>query len=376
MAFIQRWGFFILVALLLYLARGIITPFVVAVILAYIFSPLVDTVEERLHAPRILVIFGLYVLIIAGIVLAIYTISGQLNKELDGLRKQGPDIIGNVVQQFTGGNDITLFGATVTGRQIAEGLNSTVQDFLQQPTGALDVAKSVAEGLLNTVLMLLVMFYLLFDWHRIGGFMIRFVPADRRARITEIWGNIQRVLGFYLRGQILLIILMSLVMFLILDFVFGLPFALPIGILSGFLEIIPLVGPAIAAATAAVVALATPSLGFGGALWILLTYLIIRQLEDQVVMPLVVGRAVHLHPIITTFAVLAGGSIAGLLGTLLAVPIAAAANVVFDNVYPRVDSEGEPLHAEPMLGRAVNFARRRTAGRNQRVANIKGDDGK
>src|SRR5690242_10796000 len=134
--FVQRWGFFILAFILLYLARGIITPFILAAILAYIFSPLVDTVEQRLHTPRIVVILGLYVIIIGGMVLAVTLLSGQLTKELDALHKQGPDIVANAVQQFTGGNDITLFGTTVTARQIAEGINSSIHDFLQQPTGA------------------------------------------------------------------------------------------------------------------------------------------------------------------------------------------------------------------------------------------------
>ncbi len=371
MTFAQRWGFFILAALLLYMARGIITPFILAAILAYIFSPLVDSIQGRVHVPRALIILGLYIVLIGGLALAISLLSGRLSKEINDLGKQGPDIVSNAVQQMTGGNDITLLGTTVTAQQLADGINNSVHDFLQQPSGALNIARSIAEGLLNAVLMLLVMFYMLLDGKRLGGALLRFVPEERRAGISDIAGNIHRVLGFYLRGQMLLIVLMSLVMFLILNFVFGLRYALPIAILSGFLEIIPLVGPAIAASVAAVVALATPALGIGGAIWILVTYLIVRQLEDQVVMPLVVGRAVHLHPIVTTFAVLAGGSIAGLLGTLLAIPAAAAANVVMNYAYPPLPSEDGTAQPQPTLGRIVNFARQRTAGRNQRIAQVK-----
>ncbi len=371
MTFAQRWGFFILAAILLYLARGIITPFILAAILAYIFSPLVDTIQERIHVPRALIILGLYVVFIVGLVLAVSLLSGRLSKEINDLGKQGPDIVSNAVQQFTGGSDITLLGATVTAQQLADGINNSVHDFLQQPAGALNIARSVAEGLLNAVLMLLVMFYMLLDGKRLGAALLRFVPEDNRTRISSIAGNIHRVLGFYLRGQLLLIVLMSLVMFLILHFLFGLRYALPIAILSGFLEIIPLIGPAVAASVAAVVALATPSLGIGGAIWILVTYLIVRQLEDQVVMPLVVGRAVHLHPIVTTFAVLAGGSIAGLLGTLLAIPAAAAVNVVMNYVYPPLPSDDEVAQPQPTLGRMVNFARQRTTGHNQQAAAIK-----
>ncbi len=361
MTFVQRWGFFILAALLLYLARGIITPFILAAILAYIFSPLVDSLQQRIHAPRILVVLGFYIVLVGGLVLLGYLISGQLADELDALRQQGPDIVGNIVQQFTGGKDITLFGNTITPVQVTKAINQSIHDFAQTPSGALGIGKSVVEGLLNFILMLLVMFYMLLDGKRLGTALLRFVPEDRREHISTIAGNIHRVLGFYLRGQLLLILLVSVVMYLILHFIFGLRYALPIAILSGFLEIIPLVGPALAASVAAIVALAT--LGLGAAAWILITYFIVRQIEDQVVMPLVVGRAVHLHPIITTFAVLAGGAIAGLLGTFLAVPVAAAINVVMNYVYPPPTVEQEPGQAQP-----INFARQRTSRRNPPVA--------
>ncbi len=366
MTFIQRWSFFIIALILLYMVRGIITPFVIAAILAYLFSPLIDQVLERIHIPRIVAVLAFYVILIGALVVGVTLLSGRLATEVTQLRQQGPDIVSNAVQQFTGGRDIDLFGNTVTPNQIANALNQSVQDFMQTPTGALAVAKSVAEGLLNGILMLLVMFYLLLDGKKMAAAMLRFVPADRRDHVSTIMDDIHKVLGFYLRGQLLLILLVSVVMYLILSLAFNLPFALPIAILSGFLEIIPLVGPALAASIAAIIALATPYLGIGGALWILLTYFIVRQIEDQVVMPLVVGRAVHLHPIITTFAVLAGGAIAGLLGTLLAVPIAAAVNVVANYAFPPLSDEHSDT-PQPLLGRAISLARR-TAGRNQRLA--------
>jgi predicted PurR-regulated permease PerM len=110
-----------------------------------------------------------------------------------------------------------------------------------------------------------------------------------------------------------------------------LPYALGIAILTGLLEIIPLIGPLIATAIAAIDAFAHGGLQLS--LIVIAIYFVIRQVEDQVVMPQVIGRAVHLHPVVTIFAVLVGVSAFGILGGLLGVPVAAAINVVYREFY-------------------------------------------
>jgi predicted PurR-regulated permease PerM len=172
--------------------------------------------------------------------------------------------------------------------------------------------------------------------------VLRFVPLEYRARVETLSAEIHRVLGRYLRGQLVLIALMATVTFVVLEWVFHLPYALWIAILTGFLEVIPLVGPVTAGAIACLVGFAQG--GLGEAAGLAVAYLILRQTEDQLVMPQVVGRAVHVHPLVTIFAVLAGERIAGVLGMILAVPTAAAIKVVLDYAYPHgaVAPEAEP----------------------------------
>ena len=122
--------------------------------------------------------------------------------------------------------------------------------------------------------------------------------------------------------------------------------------LSGVLEIVPLVGPIIAAALAGTVTFARH--GTDTTIVVLIAYLIVRQVEDQVVMPLVIGRAVHLHPVVTIFAVLLGLSAWGVLGGLLGVPVAAALNVTLHELYPEETrggaDEGAPADARAYAG--------------------------
>jgi predicted PurR-regulated permease PerM len=105
-----------------------------------------------------------------------------------------------------------------------------------------------------------------------------------------------------------------------------------VAILTGILEIIPVVGPITAGAIAATIGFSQG--GASQAAAIAIVYFVLRQVEDQLVMPIVVGRAVHIHPLVTIFAVLVGEKIAGVLGMILAVPIAATLKVILDYAYP------------------------------------------
>jgi predicted PurR-regulated permease PerM len=148
------------------------------------------------------------------------------------------------------------------------------------------------------------------------------------------------VLGRYLRGQLVLIVLMSSVTFIVLEWAFRLPYALWVGILTGILEVIPLIGPIAAGTIACTVGFSQGGPNEAAALAV--TYLVLRQIEDQLVMPIIVGRAVHVHPLVTIFAVLTGEKIAGVLGMILAVPITAALKVVVDYAY-RTEAPPAPL---------------------------------
>jgi predicted PurR-regulated permease PerM len=214
---------------------------------------------------------------------------------------------------------------------------------------------------LQTVLALIVTFYLLLDGRRFGQFALRFLDRSQRADALRIGHRIHVVLGRWLRGQLLLIGLVAVVLYVILGPILGVPYALALAILSGAFEIIPLVGPIIAAGLAGTVAFATR--GPDTMIVVLVVYLVVRQIEDQIVMPLVIGRAVHLHPVVTIFAVLVGLSVWGVLGGLLGVPVAAALNVTLHELYPEESghrTEGEGRH--PIPGRLTIRRAKASAG--------------
>lgn len=327
----ERWAVLILAAALLLLVRRILPPFVVAAVIAYVVSPAVAMLRGR-GVPRALAATLVFLAVLAPLIVTAALAGPGLVSQTRELISSGPDLIENVLLQVIGPQPLQLFGAEVAPRSVAVRIVASVRDALGHPADAFHAAEQVVESVVNLVLTLLAIFYFLLDGHRLGQFLLRFVPTDQQPHVLAVAPRIHRVLGRFLGGQALLVGLMSAVTFLVLHFVFHLRFALPIAIASGFLEVIPVVGPISAGAIACVVALGQD--GVALAVWVALAYLILRQVEDQFVMPLVVGRVVHLHPLVTIFAVLAGGALAGILGMILAVPAAASIRVILDYCYP------------------------------------------
>lgn len=333
------------VLVVLWLARGIIGPFVVAAVLAYAFSPVVSAVAEKTHAPRALVV-GVGFALVLGLIAALAVIAAErAGSELQYLSSGGSDVIATALRKLFG-DQLVVAGQTYQTADLATQIRASLLGMIQTPSDAIHMAEQAVNVALQTVLALIVTFYLLLDGRRFGQFALRFLDRSQRADALRIGHRIHVVLGRWLRGQLLLIGLVAVVLYVILGPILGVPYALALAILSGAFEIIPLVGPIIAAGLAGTVAFATR--GTDTMIVVLVVYLVVRQIEDQIVMPLVIGRAVHLHPVVTIFAVLVGLSVWGVLGGLLGVPVAAALNVTLHELYPEESghrTEGEGRHA-------------------------------
>jgi predicted PurR-regulated permease PerM len=330
-----------------WVGHAVLGPFIVAAVVAYAFSPLVSTAERRLGWPRPLIVALGYVVALVALGIAGYLLAGQAARELELLARGGPDALAVTLRQLIGSDTIVLGTQTISVAAIALQIQDSVTHLLG-PGDAIHVARSVGEAVLQSALALIVSFYFLVDGGRFRDVAVGLFPTAYRPRTVALLAEIHAVLGRWLRGQLFLVVLVAAVVYVILGPILGLRYALAIGILTGILEIIPLVGPIIAAGIAAIDAVTQGGLSTAGV--VILVYIVLRQVEDQLVMPIVIGRAVHLHPIVTIFAVLIGLEVYGVLGGLLGVPAAAAINVVFHTLYPhgvQVVEEGPADPAPP-----------------------------
>ncbi|HEU4571554.1 MAG TPA: AI-2E family transporter [Candidatus Limnocylindrales bacterium] len=326
----------------LWLGRDVLGPFVVAGVLAYAFSPIVSAAVDRTGWPRIAIVAIGYATTIVLLAIVVALIGRPAADEVRSVASSGPDAIANGLRDLIGADSIEVAGEAITVAVVARALQTQLGSLFASPGDAVHLAAGIGSFVLDTILVLIVTFYLLLDGPRFLDAALRRVPADRRARTAEILARVHATLGRWLRGQLFLIALVAVVIYVVLGPILHLPYALGISILTGVLEIIPIVGPLVAATIAVVDALAHG--GVSVAVVVAVVYFVVRQVEDQIVMPVVIGRVVHLHPVVTIFAVLVGLSAFGILGGLLGVPVAAAANVVFNEVFP-------PPAEPPAIGR-------------------------
>lgn len=330
--------------LVLYLARGILAPFLFAVVTAYVVSPSVDWVQAKSRLPRAAVIGVFYLVFFGAIAGAILAIEPTVARQSRELFNSGEGVSNAVVDRATeNGQVVTILqrlGVDIVPQDdpdYPEKRDELAARFQEQINSWTTTGKGVSLAqttfgiALNLIIWLSATFYLLLNGKRSLDFILRFVPDRNVPRVLAVWQKIHRMLGGYLRGQLTLIGIMTVSSWIVL-IIFRVPYALPIALFTGFVEIVPFVGPILAAVVAAAVALT--SHGLGGAVGVIICYTVLRQVEDQIVMPQIVGRVVHLDPVVTIFAVLAGEHIGGFIGVLIAIPVAAAARVIVDEVFP------------------------------------------
>ena len=316
----------------LYLIRSILAPFVVAAILAYILVPAVDALAEKLRVRRFIIVLALYGFLILILSVLFLWAEPSLMFELRSLRRDSFAVVHGAIVQLVGSEQFEILGNTYDADLLARSIVEQVREVFNSPTSAIQFAQALFQGLAEVALTLIALFYLLLDWEALVALVFRFVPASERPRVGELAKSIHIILGRYLRGQLILVAAMGLVTWIILDLVFHVPFSFAIAAATGFLEVMPLLGPVVAAGIAAVAALSTG--GTTLALQVIVFYTVLRQVEDQLVAPNVLGRAVNVHPLAAIFSVLVGGLLAGPLGLLLGVPAAAAIQVVLDALKP------------------------------------------
>jgi predicted PurR-regulated permease PerM len=170
----------------------------------------------------------------------------------------------------------------------------------------------------------------------IRGFVSLF-PAGQRQRVREILGEMYRTVQKWFLGQLASMTIIGL-LFTVAMFIIGIPFALLLGIFSGLISFVPYVGPTISVIPPMLLALTGNPID---ALWVILAYLGIQAIEGNLVQPMVMSRAVHLHPVSLVFALLTMGTLFGFVGVFLAIPLVAALHVLLRELWiERMDRVG------------------------------------
>lgn len=208
-----------------------------------------------------------------------------------------------------------------------------------------DYGQRVLVGILTGLTIAVITAYLLVETHRLRTFLFRFIPPEREADAHHFLRALERVVGGYVRGQLITSLIIGLYTTIVL-LLTGVPNAVAFGVLAAFADIIPLVGAFIAVVPATIAAFQeSPT----QALIVLTALLIYQQFEDRLLVPRIYGQTLNLPALVVLLAVLAGAELMGIVGVLLALPAAAAARVVLDHYLERRTGSPTGLESPQIL---------------------------
>ena len=317
-----------LIVLALWLLGPVLTPFVVAAVLAYALTPLVNKLDSlgRGRMPRVvavIVVELLFVLVALSLVLLIVPI---VAKEIPLMREQIPLLADRISSGLTPW--LAQFGIKVSldlGSLKAVALkylNANYEDMFGSLLSSLKLGGSVALAIIgNAVLIPVALFYLLMDWDKFVARLLELVPPPMRKAFDSFTDEADSVLGQYLRGQLLVMLAMA-AFYAIGLALFGLDLALPIGIFTGLAMFIPYLGFGIGLILAILAGLLQFA-SIKAIVMVAVVYGIGQVVESLVLTPRLVGERIGLHPLAVIFALLAFGQVFGFVGVLIALPASA-----------------------------------------------------
>ncbi len=367
-----------IVATVLYLGRDALGPFILGLFLVYLLDPLVTLLGRRVRLPRWLAIALLYVGVVLLVIVVIRVTVPPLVEQITLLVQQLPDLLQSwIVGLERAIADLELlptdvrnelirvleeYSASLTGTGGAS--NAWLQDlfaWLLQFDIAGPVARAVSAFFAYLVIPIFV-FYLLKDRPALVAAVHGALPAEWRPDIRAISTIVDRVFARWLRGQLLLGLVVGLATFVGLEAIAMLgiapvfaDFAILLAIIAGVLELVPIIGPIISAVP---IVLIGATDGVQGALAGLLVAFAVQQIENNFLVPKIQGDATDLHPSIVIAGIVIGGAIGGILGAILALPASAAFRDVIRYLMLRLDPL--PTAVEPALAAALKPAVWRT----------------
>ncbi len=304
----------------------VLTPFLIGAILAYLGTPLVDWAERRRMARSVST--TLVVLLYGTLLFVLFLILIPLvQAEVALAIKRFPTLLADLTARLLPWIERTLgivvaFDLETLKTLVAENMDDARDLSLRVLSGVKTGGLILVSLLVNLVLVPVVMFYLLRDWNMIVERLDTLVPRDWNAKVRTIASDIDMVLAEFLRGQLLVMLVLAAYYAIGLS-IAGLDKAYAIGILTGILVFIPYVGFGLGLVLGVVAALLQWN-GWPGFVAVLAVYGIGQLLESYVLVPWLVGDRIGLHPLAVIFALLAFGQLFGFAGVLLALPVSAA----------------------------------------------------
>lgn len=323
----------------IFLIRDILLTVFIAIILAAVLEPLVNRLEQR-KIPRPLGVFFIYILLITFFTIVIRMLIPPLTEQTRSLASNLPDLWNRVLENFQSVRDYSQEQGYLEA--IKRGLEGVEGNLSRAATSAYGVIIALFRNVVNFLLIMVFTFYLVIQKDAFAKILRALTPTTYHHYVTGLAERIQSKIGSWARGQLLLGCIIGTLSF------FGLMFILPhyalvLAIIAGMTELVPYLGPILGSIPAIFLGL-TVSPWHG--LAVLILYLVIQWFENNLIVPQVMKRQVGLNPVVIIMAMMIGARLIGLVGVILAVPVATSIGLVLKDFIDPAKNRPRSLVAE------------------------------
>jgi predicted PurR-regulated permease PerM len=316
----------------LFMLRDLILIVLTAVVVASAVEPMAKWFIEY-RFPRLLAVLLIYLALAATITLTFYSLFIPVLNETSSVLSTLSQYISTESVQSISKSETIQQNAVIEQLSNSFSLKEIAQEvnvFISNVSGGIfNTINVVFGGLLSFILIIVLSFYLAVQENGIPTFLSTISPIHYRNYIISLWRRAEKKIGLWMQGQVVLVVLVGILVYLGLTLL-GIEHALLLAILAGMFEIIPIFGPILSAIPAIIIAFSSGDISL--ALLVTGLYIIIQQFENQLIVPLVIKKVVGVPSIVVILALIAGGKLAGFLGILLSVPLAAVAMEFFTDL--------------------------------------------
>jgi len=318
---------------LLFQLKAVLLGMLVSLVLAGTFAPTVEAMERR-GVRRAVAIGSIFVAVLGVvIVVGLVTIPAVL-RQLQDLLVEAPSLQARLVERLAASRVTAPMAETVRGFRTS----TLASEALRLGVAWSPQALAAAAYVLTSVVLAL---YMVADRDRVRGMLFSVIPREHHDRLARILVNLETIVGGYVRGQLLTSLAMALFTFALLT-VCRVPNALPVAVFAGLTDVLPFIGGLLALVPAL---LASISRGPVVVAAVLIAMIVYQEIESRVLVPRIYGRVLRLAPVTVLVALMIGGELLGVLGAILALPVAAGLRMIMTELRVELPGEVGPIQA-------------------------------
>jgi len=325
----------------LFLIREILAVLFISLVLASAIDPWVDWFEKR-KIPRGISMFIIYFFVFAIIALVLYLLIPPIIEQVNDLAKNFPQIFEKVISGVSKLKDYSLQHGILDN--IKDSIGSISSNLQNAAGGLFSTVSGIFGGIVTFFLVLVITFYMVVEENALKKVVWSIAPEKHQIYIMQLVNRMQKKVGLWLRGQLILSVIIFALTYCsltIVNIITGqMEYALVLALLAGLTEFVPYLGPILAAIPAVFLALTqSPML----ALTVAVIYYIIQLMENNIIVPKLMQKVVGLNPIVSIAVLLIGFKVGGIVGAILSIPVATAVSVVIRDFFDRNAGEREAV---------------------------------